>query len=98
MMVVDVLCRRMNAVRIRKENQVLNAEEKRAMAMYSYEEKVGREADLMNQFKVRKKCHRIVALPQGVRCVWANGARRRVSSNKRDWTADESTRIHSPDA
>eukprot|EP01043_Picozoa_sp_COSAG02_P026703 COSAG02_NODE_1546_length_11977_cov_3.458586_2_plen_77_part_00 len=70
-MVVDVLCRRMNAVRIRKENQVLNAEEKRAMAMYSYEEKVGREADLMNQFKVRKKCHRIVALPQGVRCVWA---------------------------
>ena len=43
--------RRMNAVRIRKENQVLNAEEKRAMSGYSYEEKVGREADLMNQFK-----------------------------------------------
>jgi hypothetical protein len=43
--------RRMNAVRIRKENQVLNAEEKRAMSTYSYEEKVGREADLMNQFK-----------------------------------------------
>lgn len=43
--------KRMNAVRIRKENQVLSAEEKRAMAMYSYEEKVGREADLMNQFK-----------------------------------------------
>eukprot|EP01043_Picozoa_sp_COSAG02_P086190 COSAG02_NODE_23688_length_711_cov_0.887255_2_plen_38_part_01 len=38
----------MNAVRIRKENQVLNAEEKRAMSTYSYEEKVGREADLMN--------------------------------------------------
>ena len=37
--------RRMNAVRIRKENQVLNAEEKRAMSTYSYEEKVGREAE-----------------------------------------------------
>lgn len=48
---IVVSARRMNAVRIRKENQVLNAEEKRAMSGYSYEEKVGREADLMNQFK-----------------------------------------------
>lgn len=30
---------------------MLNAEESKAMSMYSYEEKVGREADLMNQFK-----------------------------------------------
>jgi len=43
--------KRMNAIRIRKENQVLNAEEKKAMGQFSYEEKVGREADLMNQFK-----------------------------------------------
>ena len=34
--------KRMNAVRIRKENQVLNAEEQKAMASYSYEEKASR--------------------------------------------------------
>ncbi|KAM7256904.1 hypothetical protein ACFE04_012645 [Oxalis oulophora] len=42
---------RMNAIRIRKENQVYSAEDKRALAMFNYEEKAKREhkvmADLM---------------------------------------------------
>ena len=36
--------KRMNAVRMRKENQVYSAEEKRALAMFNYEEKQKREA------------------------------------------------------
>lgn len=32
--------RRMNAVRMRKENQIYSAEEQRALAMFNYEEKV----------------------------------------------------------
>eukprot|EP01067_Filipodium_phascolosomae_P004166 Filipodium_phascolosomae@DN272_c0_g1_i1.p1 len=39
--------RRMNAVRMRKENQVYSAEEKRALAMYNYEEKANRETQLI---------------------------------------------------
>lgn len=31
----------MNEVRLRKENQVYSAEEKRALALFNYEEKVG---------------------------------------------------------
>ena len=38
---------RMNAVRIRKENQVYSAEEKRALAMFNYEEKQKRESQVM---------------------------------------------------
>ncbi|KAI7981955.1 NKAP family protein [Camellia lanceoleosa] len=34
---------RMNAIRIRKENQVYSAEDKRALAMFNYEEKAKRE-------------------------------------------------------
>ena len=41
---------RMNAIRIRKENQVYSAEEKRALSMLNYEEKVGKERKLMQQF------------------------------------------------
>lgn len=33
----------MNAIRIRKENQVYSAEDKRALAMFNYEEKAKRE-------------------------------------------------------
>merc|ERR1711908_180596 len=39
--------RRMNAVRIRKENQVYSAEEKRALALYNFEEKASRETQLV---------------------------------------------------
>ncbi|EER11001.1 O1, putative [Perkinsus marinus ATCC 50983] len=38
--------RRMNAVRIRKENQIYSAEEKRALALYKFEEKANREAQI----------------------------------------------------
>ncbi|CAH8352486.1 unnamed protein product [Eruca vesicaria subsp. sativa] len=38
---------RMNAIRIRKENQVYSAEDKRALAMFNYEEKAKREAKVM---------------------------------------------------
>ena len=37
----------MNAIRIRKENQVYSAEDKRALAMFNYEEKAKREAKVM---------------------------------------------------
>ena len=42
---------RMNAIRIRKENQVYSAEEKRALAMLNYEEKVGKEKKLLAEFR-----------------------------------------------
>ncbi|KAF3324090.1 NF-kappa-B-activating protein [Carex littledalei] len=38
---------RMNAIRIRKENQVYSAEDKRALAMFNYEEKSKREHTVM---------------------------------------------------
>ncbi|CAA3006820.1 Hypothetical predicted protein [Olea europaea subsp. europaea] len=38
---------RMNAIRIRKENQVYGAEDKRALAMFNYEEKSKREQKVM---------------------------------------------------
>jgi DNA mismatch repair ATPase MutL len=43
--------KRMNAVRIRKENQVYTAEEKRALALINFEEKQQRENAVMNDFK-----------------------------------------------
>ncbi|KAH0912614.1 hypothetical protein HID58_035935 [Brassica napus] len=39
---------RMNAIRIWKENQVYSAEDKRALAMFNYEEKAKREAKVMS--------------------------------------------------
>ncbi|XP_020254009.1 NKAP family protein [Asparagus officinalis] len=38
---------RMNAIRIRKENQLYSAEDKRALAMFNYEEKAKREHKVM---------------------------------------------------
>ena len=38
---------RMNAICIRKENQVYSAEDKRALAMFNYEEKAKREHKVM---------------------------------------------------
>ena len=41
----------MNAVRMRKENQVYSAEEKRALAMFNYEEKQKRENQMLADFR-----------------------------------------------
>ncbi|CAH0553908.1 unnamed protein product [Brassicogethes aeneus] len=43
--------RRMEAVRIRKENQIYSADEKRALAMFSKEERSKRENLILGQFK-----------------------------------------------
>jgi len=43
--------KRMNAIRIRKENQVYSAEEKRALAMFNYEEKAKRENKILADFR-----------------------------------------------
>ncbi|KAJ3126865.1 Golgi to ER traffic- protein [Nowakowskiella sp. JEL0407] len=42
---------RMNAVRIRKENQVISAEEKRALLEFSKTEKMRKEKEIIGQFK-----------------------------------------------
>jgi hypothetical protein len=42
---------RMNAVRIRKENQVYSAEEKRALAMITFEEKQQKENKVIGDFR-----------------------------------------------
>jgi len=49
--------RRMEAVRIRKENQIYSADEKRALAMFSKEERQKRENKILSQFRdvVHKK-------------------------------------------
>jgi hypothetical protein len=46
---------RMNAVRIRKENQIYSAEEQRALALISLEEKQQKEAALLNDFRTLLK-------------------------------------------
>ena len=46
---------RMNAVRIRKENQVYSAEEQRALALITLEEKQQKEATLLNDFRTMLK-------------------------------------------
>lgn len=43
--------RRMEAVRIRKENQIYSADEKRALALFSKEERTKRENKILSQFK-----------------------------------------------
>mmetsp|Transcript_3832 Transcript_3832/g.9687 ORF Transcript_3832/g.9687 Transcript_3832/m.9687 type:complete len:301 (-) Transcript_3832:1170-2072(-) len=43
--------RRMEAVRIRKENQIYNADERRALAMFHYEENQKKEAKILNDFR-----------------------------------------------
>ena len=47
----------MNAVRIRKENQVYSAEEQRALAMLNYEERAAREAQLIYDLKEMLEKH-----------------------------------------
>ena len=41
----------MNAVRIRKENQVISAEEKRALLLFNQEEKAKRENQIIADFR-----------------------------------------------
>jgi len=43
--------KRMNAIRIRKENQVYSAEEKRALSLLNFEEKANKEKKLMADFR-----------------------------------------------
>jgi hypothetical protein len=43
--------KRMTAVRIRKENAVYSAEEKKALAVFNYEEKAKRETDILAEFR-----------------------------------------------
>jgi len=49
--------RRMEAVRLRKENQIYSADEKRALATFNHDEKAKRETKILSQFRemVRKK-------------------------------------------
>lgn len=42
---------KMNAVRLRKENQVYSAEEQAALAMINYEEKAEKEKQVMEELK-----------------------------------------------
>lgn len=41
----------MNAVRMRKENQVISAEEKRALAVFNFEEKLKKEGEVIAGFR-----------------------------------------------
>ena len=43
--------KRMNAVRMRKENQVYTAEERKALALLRYEEKAKREVKIQGEFR-----------------------------------------------
>lgn len=43
--------RRMNAVRIRKENQIISAEEKRALLLFNIEEKNKKENKIISDFR-----------------------------------------------
>jgi len=43
--------RRMEAVRLRKENQIYSADEKRALAMFNKEERAKRENKILSQFR-----------------------------------------------
>ncbi|GBP88243.1 NKAP family protein CG6066 [Eumeta japonica] len=55
--------RRMEAVRLRKENQIYSADEKRALATFSKEERQRREAAILTQFRdmLRARDHRATA-------------------------------------
>ena len=48
---------RMNAIRIRKENQVYSAEEKAALSMINFEEKKAKEQQVMRSMQALVKQH-----------------------------------------
>ena len=52
---------RMNAVRIRKENQVYSAEEQRALALITMEENQQKEAQLMEDYRNMLKAKKAAA-------------------------------------
>lgn len=56
---------RMNAVRIRKENQVYSAEEQRALAMITMEENQQKEAQLMEDFRTMLKSKKAAIVGRG---------------------------------
>ncbi|OMJ18939.1 NKAP-like protein, partial [Smittium culicis] len=43
--------RRMNAVRLRKENQIISAEEKRQLLIYNQDERLKRESKIVSDFR-----------------------------------------------
>jgi hypothetical protein len=51
--------RRMEAVRLRKENQIYSADEKRALAMFNKEERTKRENKILSQFKEMVKAKQL---------------------------------------
>ena len=53
---------KMNAVRLRKENQVYSAEEQRALALITLEEKQQKEAELLQEFRNKLEKGRADAL------------------------------------
>jgi hypothetical protein len=57
----------MNAIRIRKENQVYSAEDKRALAMFNYEEKAKREQKVWYSSLEGSESYRF---HQGVLCIF----------------------------
>ena len=59
--------RRMEAVRLRKENQIYSADEKRALAMFNYEERSKREKKILSQV-----IHTDYPHPQVMLCVSHN--------------------------
>lgn len=52
----------MNAVRIRKENQVISAEEKRGILKMQAEEKAKREGQIVSSFRERTFCSVVAVL------------------------------------
>ncbi|XP_067669052.1 NF-kappa-B-activating protein-like [Haliotis asinina] len=54
--------RRMEAVRLRKENQIYSADEKRALANFNHEERAKREVKILSQF--REMVHKKIAEKQ----------------------------------
>jgi hypothetical protein len=50
----------MNAVRIRKENQVISAEEQRALSAFNYEQRAKKENQIIADFRdiVSQKLHK----------------------------------------
>lgn len=57
---------RMNAVRLRKENQVFNAEERRALALIMFEEKQQKENEILGNFRQMLTEVRISVFDQSV--------------------------------
>jgi len=79
--------RRMEAVRLRKENQIYSADEKRALATFNHEERAKRETKILSQLRemVRKKME---ARKWGVLLVvcWCNVlSSTNIEKNKGHW-------------